>query len=356
LVCLDAKTGKRVWHYQLTHHELWDYDLPTPPILVDITVNGRRIKAVAQLTKQGFTFVFDRVTGRPVWPIEDRPVPQSGVPGEKTSRTQPFPTKPAPFDLQGLTVNDLIDFTPELKAEAIKIASQYRMGPLYSPPSVVQPNGTKGTWVVPGGIGGVNWQGGAVDPETGILYVPSITSPRAVALRPGDPQRLEMDYIGGFVGGFSGAGRLQGPGPEGGPQGLPIVRPPWGRITAIDLNSGDHVWMVPNGDTPEFVKNHPALKGITVPKTGQPGRAGVFVTKTLLFAGEGSNVHSAPPGAGGRMLRAYDKKTGQIIWEFQLPSYQGGIPMSYMIGGKQYLVVAIGAVNEPTELVALSLP
>ncbi len=358
IVCLDAKTGKRVWHYQLVHHGIWDYDIPTPPVLADITVGGRRIKAVVVMTKQAFTYVFDRVTGQPVWPIEERPVPQSDVPGEKTSKTQPIPTKPPPFDRQGLTADDLIDFTPELKAEALKIASRYRMGPLFTPPSLVEPNGTKGSWVVPGGIGGTNWQGGAFDPETGMLYVPSITSPRAVAITKGDPQRGNMAYVGGFVGGFSGAGRLEegNPGPEGGPQGLPIVKPPWGRITAIDLNKGEHAWMVPNGETPDFVKNHPALKGVVLPKTGQPGRAGVLVTKTLLFVGEGSNVHSAPPGASGQMLRALDKKTGQTIFEFKLPKPQGGIAMSYMLGGKQYIVAGVGAMNEPTEFVALSLP
>jgi quinoprotein glucose dehydrogenase len=359
LVCLDAKTGERVWHFQLVHHGLWDYDIPAAPILVDVTVGGKKIKAVAQLTKQAFTFVFDRVTGKPIWPIEERPVPQSDVPGERTSPTQPFPTKPAPFDRQGMTADDLVDFTPEIKAEALRIASQYRMGPLFTPPSLVVPNGTKGTWFLPAGPGGANWPGGAVDPETGVLYVPSVTSASANALA-ADPQRSTMSYLGGWVGGFGGGGRVPGRGnvPEGdqGPHGLPMVKPPWGRITAIDLNTGDHLWMVPNGDTPEYVKKHLASAGVTIPKTGQPGRAGVMVTKTLLFAGEGNGLFASPPGGGGPMLRAYDKATGAVVGEFKLPANQSGVPMTYMVNGKQFIVVAVGARNQAGELVALALP
>ena len=355
LVCLDAKTGKRIWHFQLVHHGLWDYDIPSAPILVDSVVAGKNIKAVAQLTKQGFVYVFDRTNGQPVWPIEERRVPQSDVPGERTSPTQPFPTKPAAFERQGLTEDNLIDFTPEIKAEALRIAKQYRMGPLFTPPSVATPNDTKGTWFLPAGPGGANWPGGAVDPETGMLYIPSISSASANALT-SDP-KSNMKYSGGWVGGFGGAGRATTPtrGDQG-PQGLPMVKPPWGRITAIDLNTGDHVWMVPNGDTPDYVRNHPALRGLTIPRTGQPGRAGVMVTKTLLFAGEGNGLFASPPGAGGPMLRAYDKRTGAVISEFKLPANQGGVPMSYMLGGKQYIVVAVGAQGHPGELVALSLP
>jgi quinoprotein glucose dehydrogenase len=353
LVCLDAKTGKRIWHYQLIHHGVWDYDVATAPVLLDVTVNGRRIKAIAQVTKQAYTYVFDRVTGEPIWPIEERPVPQSDVPGEQTSPTQPIPTKPPAFDRQGVSANDLMDFTPELKAEALKIASQYRMGPLYTPPSIADPNGSKGTLIMPAGFGGANWPGAGVDPETGVMYVPSISVIKAVAINKGDPKRTDMAYTGTFVGGFGGG---QGGKPDGGPLGLPLVKPPYGRITAIDLNSGDQLWMVPNGDMPEFVKNHPALKGLTIPRAGQPGRAGLLVTKTLLFVTEGNGLFASPPGAGGRMLRAYDKRTGATISEFQLPSSAGAHPMTYMINGRQYLVVAVGGANEPTELVALTLP
>ncbi len=355
LVCLDAKTGKRVWHYQLIHHGLWDWDIPAHPILVDITVNGRKIRAVAQVTKQAFTYVFDRVTGQPVWPIEERPVPQSDVPTEKSSPTQPFPTKPAAFDRQGIRPEDVIDFTPELKAEALKILSQYRIGPIFTPPSLFDPNGTKGTLQLPGLIGAGNWQAAGFDPETGILYVPSATIPAVAALRecrPGQTKVPTMKYC---------AGGGAPPGEGGGAaaltvQGLPLFKPPYGRITAIDLNSGDHLWMVPNAETPDFVKNHPALKGATVPKTGRQDRSALLVTKTLMFAGEGYGGFAVPRGSGGPMFRAYDKRNGEVVSELQLPANQTSSPMTYMAGGKQYVVVAVGAPGHPGEFVALTLP
>jgi quinoprotein glucose dehydrogenase len=388
LVCLDAKTGKRIWHYQFVHHGVWDYDNPTTPDLIDITVNGRRIKAIVQTTKQAFAYVLDRTTGVPVWPIVERPVPQSDVPGEKTSPTQPFPTKPAGYDWQGVSLDTLIDFTPELKAEAVKIASQYKLGPLFTPPIVYGSNGgLKGTLTMPRSTGGSNWQGGAVDPETGMLYVSSVGLPGSASLVH-DPKRNAMDYIGGGGGGAAAEGRAPaGPPPdpytgrvltsddtaprprglagvirapvgcgEPGPQGLPLTKPPYGRITAIDLNTGDHVWMIPNGDTPDCIKNHPALQGVNIPKTGKPERAGIMVTKTLVFAGEGAGLHSVPAWSGGPMFRALDKKTGAILWEFKLPSNQSGIPMSYMIKNRQYIAVAVGGRNQPAELVALALP
>jgi quinoprotein glucose dehydrogenase len=348
LVCLDASTGKRVWHFQIVHHGLWDYDNPTQPILLDITVNGRKIKAVVQLTKQAFAYVFDRVTGQPVWPIEERSVPVSDIPGEKSSPTQPFPTKPAPFDRQGISQDDVIDFTPELKAEALKVLSRYRIGPLFTPPSIASPNGTAGTLMLPGTIGGANWQGGAADPETGIVYVESLSAPRVAALREceaGSSAIPAMRYCPG------GSREMY---PE--VQGIPIVKPPWGRITAIDLNTGDHVWTMANADTPDRIRTNPALKGITIPRTGHQERGGLMVTKTLLFAGEGAGLFSVPHNDGGRMLRAHDKRTGEIISEFELPARQTGGPMTYMINGKQYIVVAIGAQNQPAELVALTLP
>ena len=344
LVCLDAKTGERIWHYQTVHHGIWDYDNPAAPVLVDITVDGREIKAVALVTKQAFTFVFDRVTGEPVWPIEERPVPQTDVPGERTAPTQPFPTKPAAFDRQGISVDDLIDFTPELKAEALEIASNYRLGPLFTPPSTVDLDGTWATVALPGSQGGANWQGAALDPETGILYVPSSTDPNVIGLV-NDPEVSNMAYVA-----------VEGLEPPlgGGPQGLPLVRPPWGRITAINLNTGEHVWMVPNGDAPDYVRSHPALQGVDLPRTGRPERSGLLVTKTLLFAGEGGGLY-ARYGSGGRMLRAYDKLTGEIIAQFELPANQTGVPMTYMLDGRQYIVVAVGAAGHPGELVALSV-
>ncbi len=372
LVCLDARTGKRVWHYQLVHHDVWDWDIGAPPILVDITSGGKKIKAVAQITKQAFTFVFDRVTGQPVWPIEERPVPQSSVPGEKTSPTQPFPTKPAAFDRQGTSLDDVIDFTPALKAEAVRIISQYQLGPLYTPPIVRDTNGKIATLLLPHHTGGANWPGGAVDAETGVLYVASLTNQDALAVSVADPKRSDMGYVGG--GGRGGRGGAGAAGADGGtvneesqstrpvartnigPQGLPLIKPPWGRITAIDLNSGDHLWMAPNGDAPDYIKNHPAMKGIDLSNAGRPSRAMLMVTKTLLFAPEGNNLWAGTPGGGGNMLRVLDKKTGKLIHQMALPAMATGIPMTYMVDDRQFIVIAVGAAGVPAELIALALP
>ena len=342
IVCLDAKTGKRVWYYQLIHHDIWDWDTASAPVLVDVTVNGRARKVVAQVTKQAFTYVFDRVTGEPIWPIVERPVPQSDVPGEKTAATQPFPTKPAPFDRQGVTENDLIDFTPELKAEAVRIASQFKLGPLYTPPIVAGTGGKQGTLTVPHNQGAANWESAAADPETGILFVPSVTNWWASALVEGG-QRSDMKYVG--------RGTRVEP-----PMGLPLIKPPWGRITAIDLNTGEHVWMVPNGQAPDYVRNHPALAGMDLSGAGNPERAPLLVTKTLLFSGDGPGLFSSGPQGGGKKFRALDKKTGKTVFEMELPGNETGLPMTFMLGGKQYIVVAVGARNFPAELVALALP
>ncbi len=341
LVCLNVKTGKKVWHYQLIHHDIWDYDIPAPPILADITVDGKAIKAVVQVTKQAFAYVFDRVTGKPVWPIEERPVPKSDVKGEWSSPTQPFPTKPAAFDRQGYSDDILVDFTPEIKKEALKIVSQFKKGPLYTPVSVYNPPKILGTLILPDAVGGANWQGGVLDPETGILYIGSSTVLRPMSLESA-PNLSDMDYVA-----FMGSSRI-------GPYGLPLVKPPYGRITAIDLNTGDHKWMVANADTPSWVTDIPALKGIDIPRTGSPDRVGLLVTKTLLFAGEGSGLYAAD-GGGGNKFRSHDKATGEIISTIELPANQCGIPMTYSINGKQYIVIAIGAVGHPGELVALSL-
>src|SRR3989441_6673399 len=345
LVCLKAKPGERFWHFQLVHHDLWDYALPAAPILADIKVDGKPIKAVVQVTKQGFAFVFDRVTGKPVWPIEERPAPQSTTPGERTSPTQPFPTKPAAFERQGVSVDDLIDFTPELRAEAIEITKRYVTGPLFTPPSIKGEgsNEKKGTLQLPGSVGGADWNGAGLDPETGILYVPSVTGTFAADLLPGDPARSNLRYVHGtreFV---------------TGPHGLPLFKPPYGRITAINLNTGDHVWMKPNGDGP---RGDAAIKHLNLPPLGQPGRASPLVTKTLLFMGEGgrAGVPLLPKYGGGKMFRAYDKTTGRIVHEMELPGGTTGAPMTYMLNGKQYLVVAIGWDDLPGELIALALP
>jgi quinoprotein glucose dehydrogenase len=359
LVCLDAKTGTRVWHFQFVHHGIWDYDTVAPPILLDITVAGRRIKAVAQVTKQAFAYVFDRTNGKPVWPIEERPVPQSDVPGEKTSPTQPFPTRPAAFDRQGLTIDDLIDFTPELNREARELATQYKLGPLFTPPIVAGSNGgLRAVLTLPTATGGANWQGGAADPETGALYVSSGTmvTPAAARVPQGTPAAPGGRGAPPAASATArpAAGAARGPSMLG-PQGLPIVKPPYGRITAIDLNSGDHLWMVPNADTPDWIKNHPALKGVNIPPTGHYEHVGLLVTKTLLFAGEGAGLFAVAPGSGGPMFRALDKKTGATIFEFKLPANQSSIPMSYLARGKQYIVVGTGAVGVPGEFVALTL-
>lgn len=341
LVCLNAKTGKKVWHYQLIHHDIWDYDLPAPPILANITVGGKPIKAVVQLTKQAFAFVFDRVTGEPVWPIEERPVPQSDVKGEWTSPTQPFPTKPAAYDRQGYHDSVLVDFTPEIKKEAIRIASQFKTGPLFTPISVFAAPNNPGTLMLPDAVGGANWQGGVLDPETGMLYISSSTVLRPMSLEAA-PDLSDMDYIA-----YMGSSRI-------GPHGLPLVKPPYGRITAIDLNTGNHIWMVANADTPDWVSGIPALKGVNILRTGLPDRVGMLVTKTLLFAGEGAGLYGSD-GGGGNKFRSYDKATGEIISMIELPANQSGIPMTYSINGKQYIVVAVGAIGHPGELVALTL-
>jgi quinoprotein glucose dehydrogenase len=338
---LRADSGERVWHFQAVHHGLWDYDFPCAPILLDVVVDGKPIKAVAQVSKQAFTYVFDRVTGRPVWPIEERPVPQSDVPGERSSPTQPFPTRPPPYDLQGLTPDDLIDFTPELRAEALAILERHRWGPIFLPPWLTAaPDGKVGAWQSPGAIGGTNWNGAAVDPETGILYVPSITSPQIAAVNP-PKERGDVDYM------------IGGPGVVDGPQGLPITKPPWGRITAIDLKRGEILWVAANGDGP---RDHPALKGLDLPPLGQRGRASPLVTKTLLFLAEGSKDNIfVPTGGGGRKLRAFDKTTGEVVWIGELEAGATGAPMTYLAGGRQFIVVPIGEENHQGGFVALGV-
>ncbi len=345
IVALDAATGERVWHFQTVRHGIWDYDPPAAPVLANLVVDGREIPAVALITKQTFTFVFDRRTGEPVWPIEERPVPQTDVPGERTAPTQPFPTKPPPYDRQGVDPDDLIDFTPALRAEAEEILAQLHYGPLYEPPTVPVEGGTQGTLMVPGSLGGANWPGGALDPESGYLYVQSATGPSVISLI-NVPEVSDMDYIRG-----GGLRLRQG----GGPQGLPLFKPPWGRVTAIDLNRGEIAWQVPNGDAPDYVKNHPALEGVDVGRTGRPDRGGLLVTSTLLFAGEGGGMFAAF-GSGGNKFRAHDKATGALLAEIELPANQTGLPMTYMHEGRQYIVVAVGARRHPAELVALALP
>ena len=336
IVALDARTGERVWHFQTIHHDIWDWDNTTAPILADVTIDGRVRRIVAQLTKQGFVFVLDRVTGEPIWPIEERAVPQGDVPGEWYSPTQPFPTKPAPFERQGFSEDDLLDFTPAIRERARQAASRYRWGPLYSPPSLQgAPDGTLGTITLPASTGGANWEGGAFDPETGMLYIPSVTAPSFLALVPGG-RASDMAYI-------AGGGRAQVA------PGVPVVKPPWGRITAIDLRTGEHAWMVPNGNTPPHVAERLGLAPERIPNTGVASRAGLLVTRTLLFAGEGIS------GAGN--LWVLDKRTGERIARLDIPSgTQSGVPMTYLHEGRQYVVFSTTAAGAPSEIVAYALP
>lgn len=335
LVCLDAKTGQVVWYRQLIHHDIWDWDNPTAPILMDLTVDGRPVKAVAQLTKQAFVYTFDRRTGEPVWPIEERPVPQSDVPGERTSPTQPFPTKPPPFDRQGFSADDVIDFTPALHAEALQGIKQFRMGPIFTPPSLGDaPDGTHGTLGLPSATGGANWEGGSFDPETGRLYVGSYTLPTVMALQ-AEPKFTDVRYI---AGGGAALPDLHG---------LPLVKPPWGRITAIDMNAGEDVFQVPNGPTPENIAKNPVLAGLDIPPTGRATRAVTLVTKTLLFTAE---------GAGGRpVLQARDKATGEVVAEIPLPGAATGLPMTYAVDGRQFIAVSVAG-ERGAALAALALP
>lgn len=336
IVCLDIKTGKMIWYKQLIHHDIWDYDMPSHPILIDINVAGKPIKAVVQMGKIAYAYVLDRTNGQPVWPIADVAVPQTEVPSEWTSPTQPIPTKPAGFDVHGITVDDFIDFTPALREEARRVTEGYKLGPVFSPPSLVA-NGNKGTIVAPGFGGGANWQSGAADPETGFVYVGSITSPAVAGVAKTDPpDATKADYTAGRGGQVPRV------------QGLPLLKPPYGRITAYDMNKGDIAWQVPNGDTPQNIKDILTKLGVTnVPPTGSPSQAGLLVTKTLLLGGEGSGGHP--------LFHAYDKKTGENLAEIAMPGTQTGIPMTYMYQNRQFILLTVG--GQPAgQLVAFSLP
>ncbi|ALO46127.1 Quinate/shikimate dehydrogenase, putative [Pseudohongiella spirulinae] len=327
LVCLDSATGEVVWHFQTVRHGLWDYDLPAAPNLLDININGEIIKAVAQVSKQGFVFVFDRITGEPVWPIEDRAVPQSNVPGERSSPTQPFPSKPPPFEPQGISDATLIDFTPELREQALALIADVDYGPLYTPPS------ERGVIIFPGYSGGATWTGAATDPETGVMYVPSFSAPRFVRLRKPESGESDFGYIRDRSFDISG------------PQGLPLIKPPYARITAIDLNRGEHLWMVPHG---EGIRQRLINMGIEDPgPVGSFGRNGPLLTKSLLFVAQ---LDGSRP-----LIRSYDKQSGAVLSELDLPLPPMGTPMSYMVNGKQFIVMAIGA-GPDTRLIGLSLP
>jgi quinoprotein glucose dehydrogenase len=400
IVAVDLKNGQRKWHYQTVHHGIWDHDIPCAPILADITVNGRTIKALAQPTKQTFLFVLDRVTGKPIWPIEERPVEKGDVPGEWYSPTQPFPLDARgnvfQYDRNGFVRDDLIDFTPELRAEAEKLTARYKLGPVYTPPVVSRAEGPLGTLQLAINGGGTVWAGGSYDPETRILYVYSRRSPGSLGLVKPDPSKNDMNYVQGNAltgaraavpmgaapgstavtvaagaqaargaaapeapagagrGGAGGGGGGEGGGGGLSVQGLPIVKPPYGSISAISLDKGEILWQIAHGDTPDTVRNHPALKGLSIPRTGQAGIIGTLVTKTLLIAGEAQPTTAGHPR--GALLRAYDKSTGKDAGAVFMPAQQTGSPMTYLLNGKQYIIVAIGGGNYPGELLAFRLP
>jgi len=348
LVAVDIDTGERLWHYQFVHHDVWDWDIPCAPILVDITVDGREIKAIAQPTKQSWLYVFDRVTGEPVWPIEEQPVDPSDVPGALLAPTQPFPTRPPAYDRQGVSLDDLVDFTPEIKRRAEEVVARFRIGPIFTPPSVATPDGTLGTLMLPSTGGGINWPGGSFDPETGIAYLYSTTVVSALGLF-NDPEQSDMNFIRGTPRGVNPALAALNV------DGIPLIKPPWGRITAIDLNKGEILWQAAHGDTPDYNRNHPLLDGVDIPRTGRVGRVGTVVTKTLVIAGE-PEMATTETGERGAMLRAYDKSSGAEVGAVYMPAPVTGAPMTYMDDGQQYIVVAISSGGFAGELIAFRLP
>ena len=348
IIALDVRTGERLWHFQAIHHDIWDRDFPLPPNLVDLTVDGELIPALVQSSKQAFVYAFNRVTGEPIWPIEEQPVPQSEVPTEQTSPTQPIPTRPAAYEMQGLTEDDLIDFTPALKSLALEIASEWRLGPMFNPPLHSEnAEGKKGAVFCPSAGGGSNIPGGTVmDPETGIMYAASVKACSAFVLVPGEQRDSVMT-------GQSGRTVVEwhhSPVPGGfrGPEGLPMFKPPYGRITAIDMNTGEHMWWIPNGDTPERITNHPSLQGVDLPNTGQSSHATAMVTRSLLIYGEGRG--------GLPRMHAVDKLTGERLGTVELPATTDTAPMTFLHEGRQYIVTAVSGPQLPGSLVALRLP
>ncbi len=352
LVCVDLRTGVRKWHYQIVRHPIWDFDLASAPILADITVGGKAVKAVALPTKQGILYVFDRVTGVPVWPFEERAVEKGEVPGEWYAPTQPIPTKPAAYARNGVTLNDLIDFTPALKEAGLAVASRFKLGPIFTPPVLSKADGPLATLSNGPTNGGSNWPGGSFDPETHIVYLAATNaSPSPLGLVVPAKGVSDMNYVRGFApppgGGRGGASMSV--------QGLPLLKPPYGTITAINLDNGEFVWQVPHGETPDAIRNHEALKGLTIPRTGQAGYSGTLVTKTLVIAGD-PEVTTLAPRARSAVLRAYDKATGKEVGGVTIPAPQSGSPMTYAVNGKQYIVVAVSGGPYSGEYIAFRLP
>ena len=348
IVAVDLDTGERVWHFQTVHHDIWDWDLPAAPILADFTVDGREIKAVVLPTKQSYFFVLDRRTGAPVWPIEEVPVEQGDVPGEWYSPTQPIPTKPPPVDRVEFGVDDLVDYTPELRTRAEEIVSRYKIGTLYTPPIVASAEGKLGMMQFPHSTGGINWPGAAFDPETGMLYGYSKSQVGTLGLI-NDPERSDMDFIAGRPKGVSAREASTTI------DGFPFIKPPWARITGIDLTRGEIAWQVPHGYAPDNIRNHPLLDGHELTKTGWFGRIGTLVTKTLVVAGDAA-LHTTETGEVGSMLRAYDKATGSEVGAVYMPAPQTGSPLTYSVDGRQYIVVATSGAGRSGEFVAYRLP
>ncbi|MED5412982.1 MAG: PQQ-binding-like beta-propeller repeat protein [Pseudomonadota bacterium] len=378
LVAVDLYTGERKWHFQLVHHGIWDHDIPCAPILADIVIDGQLRKIVAQPTKQAFLYVFDRETGEPIWPIEEQPVEIGDVPGEWYAPTQPIPTKPPAYDRQGVSEDDLIDFTPQLRARALEIASWHKMGPIFTPPVVSNIDGPLGTLMAPATGGGTNWPGGSYDPETNMLYVVSNSSVVSLAVVEPYPGQSDMAYIqgnaisgprtSGGAGSSAGGGRTEFASTQrerpvstrGNPprnllvDRLPLLKPPYGRLTAIDLEEGEIAWQVPHGQTPDRIANHPVLAEMDLPRTGQGASVGSLVTKTLVIAGE-AELTTNEVGERRAMLRAYDKSTGAEVGAIRLPAPQTGSPMTYELNGEQHIVVAVSGTGVAGRLVAYKL-
>jgi len=376
LVAVDLKTGKYKWHFQFVHHPIWDHDMSSAPLLIDTTVDGTPRKLVAVPSKQGWLYTFDRITGKPIWPIEEKPVPQTTMKGERTSPTQPFPSKPPAYSRTHVAESDLIDFTPELRKQALENLKHFRWEQIpYVPPTGPESPDKLGSINIANWNGGVNWPGSGFDPETGIFYTQAGNS----AVTVGHYDQHEFDKVNPEN--FKSTPRLPRweadpgyglprppgtppeafPGSEGrrklgeGLNGLPLVKPPYGVMAAIDLKNGSLLFQVPHGDTPDAVRDHPMLKGMNLGKTGQNGSVGVLVTKTLVIAGDPQ--FTAPPGrARGAMLRAYDKQTGAQVGEVLLPAPIVGMPMTYSLNGKQYIVVGVSGGNYRGEYISLALP
>ena len=343
LIALDADTGEREWHYQMVHHDIWNYDTPTAPVLLDVTIEGRDVPAIAQATKQGFVYAFNRETGEPLWPMVERPVPSSRVPGEKLSPTQPFPAKPEPFELQGISINDLVDFTPELRRLAIEAVSEFEIGPLFNPPLHYDNalGKTAALWC-PGGGGGANINGpAAADPELGILYVTSSTGCTARVLGPGAEADLRWNAPTGTTFADYAVVRSASPGRI---QGIPITKPPYSRIQAIDMNTGDTLFTLPVGETPDNIANHPLLAGVDIGNTGSGSKATMVVTKNML-------MYSGAVGDGTPHLFAIDKRTGEELARIETTELSRYGMMTYQHDGHQYVMLQNGP-----RLTAMALP